>query len=262
MNFRFRIACAFDNLTKKHFRDIYLEFDEDTERRHLQTLIAYLLRRAFGKTTEFDHQFISAGEALGDCLCHIGAATIDGSWVKLRMPSNWIANKVRCAELIELPALIDVLDVLLSFGGQYTFAPRFDESEKTVRFPSDVTEVLCDLGLLDPTSHPSDLFLLMMLNHHFLKPENSVWKDEIELLITSLAEKTWDLAPIEFKDVFVGNSDYPLTWAEGYLERSWRYGNWLSDSQLKRALWTPHSALPWIVCRVLAGGNADLIRKK
>ena len=100
----------------------------------------------------------------------------------------------------------------------------------------------------------------MMVNHYFLKPRRGAWGDELELLLMSLAKETWDLAPNEYRSVVLGNSERPLTWAEGYLERRWRYGNWLSGRQLKRALDPFHSALPGLVTRSLAGGSDSAIR--
>lgn len=232
-----------------------MEFDEDTERRHLVTLIALLLDRAFGKSSEFDHGFMSAGEALGDCLCRFGAARINAPLVTREMPNTWIINKVRSAELFELPALNDVLDVLLSFEAEYGIVPRDYQIGQTARFDVDVTEILNDLGLLNSHSRPSDLFLLIMINHYILKPKNGVWDDELELLLMPLAKKTWELAPIEYKNVVLGNSERPLTWAEGILEHRWRYGNWLSEGQLRRALDRSYSALPRVITRSLANGS-------
>ncbi len=232
-----------------------MEFDEDAERGHLAKLIALLLERAFGKSSEFDHMFMSAGEALGRCLCQFSAAHFDGSLLILEMPKTWIVNKVQCADLLELPALNDVVDVLLSFEAQYGIVPNDYQIGQKARFAADVTRVLCDLGLLNNQARPSDFFLMMMVNHYFLKPKNGVWDDEIELLLMSVAEETWDLAPSEYKNVILGDSERPLTWAEGYLERRWRYGIWLSERQLIRALNPSHSALPNIITRSLADGS-------
>lgn len=229
-----------------------MEFNEETERSHLVTLIALLLERAFGTSKEFDHGFMSAGEALGCCLRKFDAARFDGSLVLLEMPDTWIVNKVRTAELCELPALIDVIDVLLLFEAQYGSVPTDYKIGQIARFDTDVTSVLCDLELLNNYARPSDFFLLMMVNHYFLKPTNGVWDDELELLLMSVAKQTWDLAPSEYKNVVLGNSERPLTWAEGYFERRCRYGTWLSERQLIRALDLSHSALPRIVTRSLA----------
>jgi hypothetical protein len=195
---------------------------------------------------------MSAGETLGRCLRQFNAARFEGSLIILEMPDTWIINKVRNADLLELPALNDVVDALLSFEAQYGTVPSNYKIGQIAHFDNDVTSVLCDLGLLNNHARPSDFFLLMMVNHYFLEPKNGVWDDALELLLMSVAKETWDLAPSEYKNVVLGNSERPLTWAEGYLQRRWRYGAWLSERQLIRALDPSHPALPKIVTRSLA----------
>ncbi len=235
-----------------------MELDESTEREHLVTLIELLLERAFGESREFDHRFMSAGEGLGVCLDHFGAARFSGTYLRLEMPIAWILNKVRIAPLPELPTLSDVLDVMLSYEAQYGTIPYDYRTGQRARFASDVSRLLQQMGLLSHTGIPSDRFLLTLVNHHFLKPIDGAWDAIVEPLLKELASKTLDGAPDEYLNVLGGRSVRPLTWAEGYLNLRWRYGTWLTDLQLARAITRHHNALPMLITRTLAEGGEQV----
>lgn len=198
---------------------------------------------------------MSAGETLGVCLNHFGAARFSGTYLRLEMPIAWILNKVRIAPLSELPSLSDVLDVMLSYEAQYGTIPYDYSTGQYARFASDLSRLLQQMGLLSPTSIPSDRFLMMLVNHHFLKPRNGAWDATIEPLLMELANKTLKGAPDEYLNILRGRTERPLTWAEGYLARRWRYGTWLTDLQLARSIPRHHSALPMLITRTLAEGG-------
>ena len=100
----------------------------------------------------------------------------------------------------------------------------------------------------------------MMTNHYFIKPFDGYWDAKIEALLKDLAVKTLGGAPDEFGAVFDRRSKHPLTWAEGYMNRCWRYGHWLSQQEITRSITHHHSALPTIVTNTLAeGGNTVFV---
>lgn len=233
-----------------------MDFNETDERRVLARMLDLLLERAFPSSSEFEHQCMSAGEALACCFEQLGAAKDDGWNIQLTMPKDWIVNKARLAELAELPALADVLEVVLSFETQYGTVPVNYRTGQRVDFAADVSELLRQMGLLSSTSMPTDDFLLMMTNHHFIKPAKGNWDAKIEVLLKNLAVRTLGGAPDEFVAAVQHRSKRTLTWAEGYLNRHWRYGHWLSGQEIARSITHHHSALPTIVTNTLAeGGN-------
>ena len=232
-----------------------MDFDETDERRHLAVMLGLLLERAFPNSSEFEHQCMSAGEALSCCLEHIGAATDDGWTIRLTMPKDWITNKARVAKLADLPALTDVLEVVLLFEAQYGTVPVNYKTGQQVDFATDVCALLRQMGLLSRASIPNDCFLLMMTNHHFIKPVEGNWDAKIEVLLRNLAVRTLGGAPDEYTAVVQRRSKRPLTWAEGYMNRYWRYGTWLSQQEVTRSIALHHRALPTIVTNTLADGG-------
>ena len=257
---RFQVVHNANSLMCIGNEDHHLNFNETDERKYLALLIGLLLERAFPDSSEFEHQCMSAGEALSRCLHHFGAATDDGWFIRLSLPKDWITNKARLAKITELPALVDVLEVLLSFEAQYGTVPLDYRTGQRVDFAADVSAILRQMGLLSRTSRPNDDFLLMMTNHHFIKPVSGNWDAEIEVLLKKLAVKTLDGAPDEYTAVVQRRSERPLTWASGYMNRHWRYGNWLSQQKIARSITYPHSALPIIVTNTIAeGGNTVFV---
>ncbi|WP_192963704.1 hypothetical protein [Phycobacter azelaicus] len=237
-----------------------MNFNETDERKHLAMMLGLLLERAFPDSSQFEHQCMSAGEALSRCFQHLGAATDDGWYIRLSMPKDWITNKARLAKMTELPALADVLEVLLSFEAQYGTVPLDYRTGQRADFATDVSALLRQMGLLDRTSRPNEDFLLMMTNHHFIKPVYGNWDAKIEVLLRNLAVRTLGGAPDEFAAVVQRRSKRPLTWAAGYMNRHWRYGHWLSQQEIVRSITYHHSALPTIVTNTLAeGGNTVFV---
>lgn len=237
-----------------------MNFNETDERKYLALIIGLLLERAFPDSSEFEHQCMSAGEALSRCLHHLGAATDDGWFIRLSMPNDWIRNKARLVKMSELPALADVLEVLLSFESQYGTVPLDYRTGQRADFAADVSALLRQMGLLSRTSRPNDDFLLMMTNHYFIKPVNGNWDAKIEVLLKNLVVKTLDGAPDEYTAVIQRRSERPITWAAGYMNRRWRYGTWLSQEDIARSIIYSHSALPTIVTNTLIdGGNTVFV---
>ena len=257
---RFQVVHNANSLICIDNEDDHLNFNETDERKYLALMIGLLLERAFPDSSEFEHQCMSAGEALSRCLHHFGAATDDGWHIRLSMPKDWIRNKARLAKITELPALVDVLEVLLSFEAHYGTVPSDYRTGQRVDFAADVSAVLRQMDLLSRTSRPNDDFLLMMTNHHFIKPVNGNWDAKIEVLLKNLAVKTLDGAPDEYAAVVQRRSKRPITWAAGYMNRHWRYGNWLSQQKIARSITYHHGALPMIVTNTLAdGGNTVFV---
>ncbi|WP_162561667.1 hypothetical protein [Yoonia vestfoldensis] len=126
-----------------------MDLDEVSERRYLEMLIALLLKRAFANSSEFEHSCMSAGEALGACFEHFGAARNDGWKIRLTMPKDWILNKVRLAPMRDLPTSSDVLDVLLTFLSQYGTVPNLTDPFKSADFDPEVSGVLQEMRLID-----------------------------------------------------------------------------------------------------------------
>ena len=260
VNVRFPVAPNALSLWRSLNEDLHLEFNEADERRYLAMMLGLLLERAFAHSSEFEHMCMSAGEALCSCLQHLDAAEDDGWSIHLTMPKDWIRNKVRLAKLTDLPAVSDVLEIALSFEAQYGTVPLDYQTGQRAQFASDISALLRQMGMLNRVGIPNDYFLLMMTNHHFLKPVNGMWNAKIEFLLKNLADKTLGGAPEEFTVVVRHQSKHPLTWAEGYLNRHWRYGHWLSDQELTRSITHHHSALPAIVINTLAdGGNGVFV---
>ena len=178
------------------------------------------------------------------------------------MPKDWIVNKARLTKLADLPALTDVLEVILLFEAQYGtgIVPSNYRTGQRVDFAKDVSALLRQLGLLSRTNIPTDYFLLMMTNHYFIKPVEGNWDSKIEVLLKDLAVRTLSGAPDEFAAVVQHRSKRPLTWAEGYMNSCSRYGYWLSQQEVARSITHHHSALPTIVTNTLAeGGNTVFV---
>lgn len=229
-----------------------LKFDEETERKHATSLIGLMLDKSFGRRPEFDHMFMSAGEDLGRCLKHLGAADFQGTLIILKMSKDDILEKVQSAPLSELPALADVLDVSLCFFGQYGVVPRITEPDQAAEFDPSLSGILQDMGLLNHELVSSRPFLLMMLNHYFLVPNARGWDERVNDLLKQICARTWDGAPSDFRDAIAGKSGRPIAWAESYLAQSWRYGSWLTKEQKSRSIFSAHPALPFWISRMLA----------
>lgn len=235
-----------------------LSFDEETERKHATSLIGLMLDRSFGRRSEFDHMFMSAGESLGRCLEHLRAADFQGTLIVLTMSKDDILERVQHAPLSELPALTDVLDVALCFCGQYDLVPRITEPDQAAEFDPGMSGILQNMGLLNQQLVSSRPFLSIMLNHHFLVPNASGWDERVSVLLKELCETTWDGAPSDFKDAISGKSDRPIAWAEGYLAQRWRYGSWLTKEEMSRSIFPSHPALPFWVSRMLAEERSEV----
>ena len=230
---------------------LHLTYPQADERCHLHAIYAILLTRAFRGGHSFDHGFMSAGEALGRGLDHFDAIDWVGASIVLRRPAPEILRLIETAPLTDLPLLEDALSVLLSFLGQ-SRVPKLTAPDQPAYFDPVATRLLQDMGLLDPNCLPQPPFWLILINHYSLVPHQGEWAPKIRDLLRDIRQRTWADAPQEFKDVVSGKTARPLTWAEGYLERDWRYGWWLQPHQLDRAIRQHHSALPSIVVRTLA----------
>lgn len=218
-------------------------------------MLGLLLDRAFPNSSEFEHQCMSAGEAMSRCFQRLDVATDDGWTIRLKMPKEWITNKARLASLTELPAITDVLEIVLLFETQYGSVPLNYRIGQEADFAKDVSELLRQMGLLSGTGIPNSDFLLVMANHHFIKPVGGTWDAKIEVLLKDLAVRTLSGAPDEFAAVVQRRSKHPLTWAVSYMNRRWRYGHWISQQEITRSITHRHSALPTIVTNTLAEGG-------
>lgn len=232
-----------------------LTYPQADERRHLRAIYTILLASAFQDGHSFDHGFMSAGEALGRGLAHFDAIDWVGASIVLRRPAPEILRLIETAPLSDLPMLEDALSVLLSFLGQYSRVPKLTSPDQPTNFDPLATRLFQDMDLLDAAYLPQPPFWLILVNHHALVPQDGEWAPGIREPLWDICQRTWADAPQEFKDVVAGKTPRPLAWAEGYLERDWRYGRWLDPRHLRRAIAQHHRALPAIVVRTLA--NSD-----
>ncbi|MEM7472584.1 MAG: hypothetical protein AAF340_14645 [Pseudomonadota bacterium] len=235
-----------------------LEFSEAEEREYLAMMIGFLLERAFADSSEFEHQCMSAGEALSECLNHLDVARNDGWNIHLTMPRDWITNKIHLAKLNELPALVDVLETVLTFEAQYGTVPMDYTTGQKAVFAPDVSDLLCQIGLLSQLGIPSNDFLLIMTNHHFLQPVSGKWDAKIELMLKSLVNRTLNDAPEDYIALIEGRGKHPAKFGEGYLCQHWRYGKWLDQTEQRRAIRTNHPFLPPIVNETIIQNNGEV----
>lgn len=201
---------------------------------------------------------MSAGEVLGRLLDHLDAVRWEGSLLILKMSENEALKILKSAPLAELPGLSDTLDVVLSFLAQYGTVPKLTKPNRYADFDREVSNLLQEMDLLDHQSLPRPEFLLFMINHYFLVPEIGGWDKSVLEELTRVCRKTWVGAPREFKDIYLGNSERPITWAEGYMRRRWRYGCWLTTVEQSRSVAPAHPFLPLAISKSLANKNHEI----
>ena len=225
--------------------------DDTAERAHLLSLTRLLLDRSFGDEDVFDHGCMSAGEGLGTALEHMGVARFDGSELRLDTAPDQVMRHVAQAPLSDLPALIDLLDVTLSFVAQYGTVPQLTRGDLTMDFDAEMAAILTRMDLLDDQGCARPAFLPIAINHYFITPAPEGWHDTVAPVLQQLCKATMRDAPEAFRDLVAGRADRPASNAEGVLRAHWRYGHWLSDTEQARALDTGHPFLPAIIAKTL-----------
>ncbi|MEP3844525.1 MAG: hypothetical protein ABJM43_04185 [Paracoccaceae bacterium] len=235
-----------------------LGFEENIERKHLSSIYELMLDRSFNGRSEFDHMFMSAGEGLGRSLEYLNAVEWQGSSIILKMSKQNILRKLEEAPAIELPLITDVLDVLLTFLGQYARVPKLTNPFMYADFDSAVLEILREMRLLDGQYIAHRSLWLFLVDHYFLMPAQGGWNENVRHALKSVCEMTLASAPEEFKAIIEGRSDRPVSWAEGYLSRSWRQGHWLTEQEEARSIGSAHSFLPVIVCHTLMNPSKEV----
>ncbi len=224
----------------------------------MSSLLGLMLERSFTGRSEFDHRFMSAGQALGRCLEHFGAIEWKGSSIVLKVSEQDIMMKIERARISELPALSDVLDVLLKFLGQYGTVPKLTDPLRYAEFDLGVSKILREMQLLDENHVVHRALWPSLVDHFFLLPNMGGWNENVRNELWNLCTVTWDDAPEEFKAFIEGRSDYRATWAEGYMMKHWRYGRWLTEQEEARSIETRLSFLAGIVCRTLMNGSKEV----
>lgn len=235
-----------------------LDFDDQTERKHLISIYELMLERSFDGGSEFDHMFMSAGEGLGRSLEHLGAVKWEGSSIILKMSEQDILTRIEELPTAALPALTDVIDVLLTFLSQYAAVPKLTNPFRYAEFDSGVSAILQTMGLLDSQHVADRSFWLFLVDHYFLLPTSAGWNDNVRDELRGVCNTTWAHAPEEFKAIIEGRSDRPATWAQGYMSKHWRHGHWLTVEEEARSITQGHSFLPVIICNTLMTENEEV----
>lgn len=235
-----------------------LDFDEKTERKHMSSIYEFMLDRSFDGRSEFDHMFMSAGEGLGRSLEHLGAIDWKGSSIVLKIPEREGIAKIDELPVAELPLLTDVLDVLLTFLRQYAKVPKLTNPFRLADFDSPASVILKEMRLLNDEHVAQRSLWLFLVDHCLLLPAMGVWNENVCEELKRVCETTWTDAPEEFKAVIEGRSDRPVIWAEGYMRKHWRHGQWLTAQDEARSLAPGHSFLPKVVCHTLMNENKEV----
>lgn len=235
-----------------------LNFDEKTERKHLSSIFKLMLDRSFDGGSEFDHMFMSAGEDFGRILEHLGAVSWEGSSIILKMSEEDILKKIEESPIVALPALTDIVDVLLTFLGQYASLPKLTNPFRYAEFDFGVAPILKEMRLLDSQHVADRSFWLFLIDHYSILPDLGGWNDNVRDELRNVCDITWADGPEEFRAVFEGRSDRPVTWAEGYMRNHWRHGHWLTVQEEARSITQGHSFLPMIVCNTLMNENREV----
>jgi hypothetical protein len=224
-------------------------FDEQATRKHLRAMYQILVKRSFGDGTEFEHMFMSAGTGLAASLDPLGAIERKGSFIILIKPVEAILEGLYRIPVSQLPAVSDVLDVLLTFLGQYDHLPQLTRPDRYADFDGEVAKVLREMGLLDHQSVPQPSLLPVLISHYILNKTDEGWDSRVEDLLADLSDQAWQSAPRDFSDALLGRSGRPQTWCEGNLRRRWRYGEWLTDKQANDRFGYSHSGLASLMCQ-------------